>query len=92
MLKSLRIGTVRGKVVERGKGLIELFDLLAVQDDHELRGKLEVLRQAICPIGQEKTENEPERDTNQVVKHLQEITELEQQVVIDLMAVQAGLE
>jgi hypothetical protein len=47
---------------------------------------LEALKQAISSIGDEKTGNEPERDTNWVVKHLQEITELEFQAVIDLMA------
>jgi hypothetical protein len=47
---------------------------------------LEALKQAIGPIGDEKTGNEPERDTNQVVRHLQEIAELEHQAVIDLMA------
>jgi hypothetical protein len=63
-----------------------LFDLLAVQDDYELRGRLESLKQAIGLIGDEKTGNEPERDTNQVVTNLQEIAELEHQAVIDLMA------
>jgi hypothetical protein len=87
MLESIKKnGTVRGKVAERGRGLIELFDLLAVQDDYELRGRLEALKQAIGPIGDEKTGNEPERDANQVVRHLQEISELEHQAVIDLMA------
>ncbi len=87
MLESIKKnGTVRGKVAERGRGLIELFDLLAVQDDYELRGRLESLEQAIGPIGDEKTGNEPERDTNQVVMLLQEIAELEHQAVIDLMA------
>ena len=44
MLESIKkYGTVRGKVAERGRGLIELFDLLAVQDYYELRGRLEAL-------------------------------------------------
>jgi len=63
-----------------------LFDLLEMQNDRKLRGRLETPNQAIGPIGDEKTGNEPERDTNQVVKHLQEIAELEHQAVIDLMA------
>jgi hypothetical protein len=87
MLESIKKnGNVRGKVAERGRGLLELFDLLAVQDDYELRGRLESLKQAIGLIGDEKTGNEPERDTNQVVTNLQEIAELEHQAVIDLMA------
>jgi hypothetical protein len=77
---------VRDKVNECGRGLFELFDLLAVQYDYELRGRLEALKQAIGPIDGEKTGNEPVRDTNQVVKHLQEISELEHQAMIDLMA------
>jgi hypothetical protein len=87
MLDSIKKnGSVRGKVAERGRGLIELFDLMAVQNDHELRSRLQALKDAIGPIGSERTENDPERDTNQVVMHLQEIAELEHQAVIDLMA------
>lgn len=87
MLDSIKKnGSVRGKVAERGRGLIELFDLMAVQNDYELRSRLQALKDAIGPIGSERTENDPERDTNQVVMHLQEIAELEHQAVIDLMA------
>jgi len=87
MLDSIqKNGTVRGKVAERGRGLIELFDLMAVQNDYELRSRLQALKDAIGPIGSERNGNDPERDTNQVVMHLQEIAELEHQAVIDLMA------
>ena len=46
----------------------------------------EKIKDAIGLIGSERTENDPERDTNQVMKHLNEIAELEHQAVIDLMA------
>jgi hypothetical protein len=87
MLESIKKnGTVRGKVAERGRGLIELFDLLAVQNDYELRSHLDALKTAIGPIGSERTENDAERDTDAVRRHLEEIMELEHQTAKDLMS------
>ena len=82
MLDSVRKnGFVRGKVAERGKGLLELFDLLAVQDDRELRARLVALRNIIGPVGQERTDATPERSTPEVVSTLEQILELEHQTV-----------
>jgi hypothetical protein len=78
-------GFVRGKVAERGRGLINLFDLLAVQDDKELRERLVNLRSAIGPVGDERT-SESVRDTNEVKGILEQIVELERTAVEDLLA------
>lgn len=79
-------GFVRGKVAERGRGLLDLFDLMAVQNDHELRNRLVMLRSAIGPIGDERTEEQPARDVNQVKSILENILELERKAVDDLLS------
>jgi hypothetical protein len=78
-------GFVRGKVAERGRGLVELFDLMAVQDDRELREKLVALRNAIGSVGSERAKDAPERSTAEVVTILQQIQELEHEAATDLL-------
>ena len=78
-------GFLRGKVAERGRGLVELFDLMAVQDDKELREKLVALRNAIGSVGDERAKNTPERSTAEVTTILEQIQELEHQAVTDLL-------
>ena len=78
-------GFVRGKVAERGRGLINLFELLAVQDDKELRENLVNLRAAIGPVGDERT-SESVRDVSEVKGILGQIIVLEQNAVVDLLA------
>lgn len=77
---------VRGKVAEKGRGLLELFDLLAAHDDRELRTRLLDLRQAIGAVGEERTSAAPERNTQDVVNILEQIKELEHQAISDLLA------
>ena len=78
-------GFVRGKVAERGRGLINLFELLAVQDDKELRESLANLRSAIGPVGNKRTK-ENVRDVSEVKGILEQIMQLEQNAVVDLLA------
>ena len=48
MLESIKKnGFVRGKVAEKGRGLIEFFDIMAAHDDTELRSLLDNLKTAI---------------------------------------------
>lgn len=64
-------GFVRGKVAERGRGLLEMFDLLAVQNDYELRNKLAQLRAAIGPDRSE--DSTSTRSTGEISTILEEI-------------------
>ncbi|MDR3572836.1 MAG: hypothetical protein P4L50_03160 [Anaerolineaceae bacterium] len=77
---------VRGKVAEKGRGLVEIFDLLAVQDDSELRGRLVQLRSAIGEVGEDRTEDAPERSTAEIAGILEEITSLVHTATKDLTA------
>jgi hypothetical protein len=83
LLKSVRQnGFVHGKVAERGRGLLEMYDLLAVQDDTKLRERLLSLKQALGPLSGEKAV----RSTAQVTALLEEIMELEKSAAADLLA------
>lgn len=85
MLASIRKnGFVRGKVAEKGRGLIEMFNLLAVQNDHELRSRLESLKSAIGPVGDRA--DAPERSTEEIKTILEQIAELEHSAAQDLVA------
>jgi hypothetical protein len=84
MLESIqKNGFVKGKVAEKGRGLIDLFELLAVQDDFELKNRLMALRTAIGVDGKRKGA-EPERSTEDVKAILEEIMELSHNAVSDL--------
>lgn len=87
MLESIQKNKfVRGKVAERGRGLLELYELMSVQDDAALHEKLVLLKQAIGPVGEERDKNAPERDTNQVVSALEAIKDLAHAAAVDLAA------
>jgi len=87
MLESIRKnGYVRGKIAEKGRGLLAFFDLMAAHDDHELRGKLQQLQQAIGPIGDERPAASPERDAGQIVAILDQINALSHTAAQDLAA------
>lgn len=87
MLASIqKNGSVRGKVAERGRGLLALFDLMAIQGDSNLRQKLVELRQAIGPIGSEREEVYSTRSTSQVVSILEQIREMEREAVAEMLA------
>lgn len=69
-------GFLRGKVAEKGAGLLELYDLMSVANDWELRNKLAALRTAIGPIGDERAKDAPERDVAEIKAVLEDIVEL----------------
>ena len=70
MLESVKKnGFVRGKVKERGRGLIEMYDLMAIHDDGDLRRKLVELKSMLGPA------SENEVDVDKVKATLEAITE-----------------
>jgi hypothetical protein len=75
-------GFVRGKVAERGRGLLEMFDLMATHDDKELRSKLIALRSQLGPVGTKQTDDS--RDVETISQTLTEIMQLEKQAARDL--------
>jgi hypothetical protein len=77
---------VRGKTAERAYGLIETFDLLAVQNDNELREKLKALREAIGPLGTDRSTSSHERSTEEIISILSEIQTLSHMAAKDLMS------
>lgn len=85
MLDSIKKnGYCRGKIAEKGVGLIDLYNLMSVTDDHELHGKLIALKNAIGQVGEERPKDAPERDTAQVVEALESIKELAHKAAQDL--------
>lgn len=76
---------LRGKVAERGRGLIELYELMSVTDDSDLRARLEQLKAVIGPVGEDRAKGQ-ERDTKQVVDALEAIKELAHQAAVDIAA------
>jgi hypothetical protein len=87
MLESIKKNShVRGKVAERGKGLLEMYELLSIQDDVELRARLEQLKNAIGAVGEDRPKNAPERSTEEVTRALESIKELAHQAAVDLAA------
>lgn len=77
-------GFVRGKVAERGRGLLEMFDLMATHDDTELRSKLIALRSQLGPAGTKQTD--AGRDVETITQTLNDILELERIAAQDLAA------
>jgi hypothetical protein len=67
-------GFVRGKVAEKGRGLIDLFDLMCTHDDRELRAKLATLK---LELGEQGTkQNDESRDIQTITRTLSEIIDL----------------
>lgn len=84
MLTSIKKnGFVRGKVAEKGRGLVELFDMWAVHNDNELRAKLIELKQVIGPSMKDRADTS-ERSTEDVKAILQDIAELAHKAAVDL--------
>lgn len=77
-------GFVRGKVAERGRGLLELFDLMCTHDDKDLRAKLISLRTQLGPAGLK--QNDERRDVEAITETLNQIMELERTAKNDLLA------
>lgn len=77
MLESVqKSGFLRGKVAEKGAGLLSFFDLMAVHSDKELRDKLMELKAQIGPIGDSRDKDTAGRDANQIAATLQQIVDL----------------
>ena len=77
-------GSVRGKIAEQGRGLISLFDMLAVHDDSELREKLDSLKTEIGDVGKSRTADAPDRDIPKIEDLLNEIGDLADKAADDL--------
>lgn len=75
-------GFVRGKVAEKGRGLIDLFDLMCTHDDRELRAKLATLK---LELGEQGTkQNDESRDIETITRTLNEIIDLSRDVTENL--------
>lgn len=68
-------GHLRGSVARKARGLVELYQTLAVHDDRKLREYLENLKAEIGPVG-DRGEDSPERDINEIQAALQSIVDL----------------
>jgi len=77
-------GFVRGKVAEKGRGLIEMFDLMCTHDDRELRYRLEVLKSSLGEAGTK--QDADTRNVDAIKSTLQEIIELSSRAAQDLIA------
>ena len=87
MLESIKKnGMVRGKIAEKGAGLLELYSVMAAHDDNELRNKLVELKSAIGPVGEGRDKETPDRNVAEVEKALEEIAKLSAQTASDLAA------
>ena len=67
-------GFVRGKVAEKGRGLIDLYDLMCTHDDRELRDRLTQLKAQLGEQGTKQADSN--RDTEAIKKTLTDIIEL----------------
>lgn len=86
MLASIqKNGYVRGKIAEKGRGLLDLYDLMAAHNDYELREKLVRLKSAIGPVGDERTEDAPARDPGEIAGILNQVIDLSHAAAQDLL-------
>jgi len=80
MLASIKKnGFVRGKIAEKGRGLIDFFDLMSIPttSDNALKAKLIELRSAIGENVKDRSgDDAPERSTSEIIGILEEIKEL----------------
>ncbi len=77
-------GFVLGKVAEKGRGLIDMYDLMCTHDDNELRYRLNVLK---SQLGQQGTkQNDASRDVESIKQTLTEIIELSKNATEDLIS------
>lgn len=79
MLASIKKnGFVRGKIAEKGRGLIDFFELMTIPttSDNELKSKLIELRSAIGENAKDRADDTPERSTSEIIGILEEIKEL----------------
>jgi hypothetical protein len=84
MLESVqKNGYVRGKIAEKGAGLLELYQLMAAHNDYELRDLLVNLKQSIGPVGN-RGDDSPDRDVEAIVATLSQIVSLSRDAAQDL--------
>lgn len=77
MLESVKKnGFLRGKVAEKGAGLLEFYDLMSVADDRAMRSKLAELKTLIGPIGDGRGKDTPDRDVIDITEALKSIADL----------------
>lgn len=77
-------GFVLGKVAEKGRGLIDMYDLMCTHDDNELRYRLNMLK---SQLGQQGTkQNDASRDVETIKQTLSEIIELSKSATEDLIS------
>lgn len=81
-------GFVRGKVAQRGRGLLEIFNLMSVTDDRDLKDALVKLNQAIGP-GSEESGKSPERSPEEVKAALEKIVELAEEARAEITSPQS---
>lgn len=76
-LKSVnKWGFVRGKVAESIMGMMELNAIMNSHNDRELSDKMERLKVALGPVGEERDKNPVKRESSQVASALEEIMNL----------------
>lgn len=70
-------GKIHGRTARKAlETLSELFEMRTIVDDEKLRTRLEELKAAIGPVGESKDKSSPERDSQSVVKALEQIQSL----------------
>ena len=77
-------GYIRGKIATQGGGLLDLYNLLAAHNDHELKNLLVDLKSEIGPVGDARTKDSPDRDPEKIVELLSEINDLAHKAAEDL--------
>lgn len=77
-------GYVRGKTAEKLRGLVEFYQLSSIQEDPVLLQKLQELRKAVGPVGDERTKDMPERSPEEVIGALNQVIDLQNTVKQDL--------
>jgi len=84
MLESIRKNSyVRGKIAEKGRGLLDFYQLMAVHDDRQLRDLLIALKAEIGPIGDERPAG-ADRDVAEITGLLSQIDNLAHTAAADL--------
>lgn len=77
-------GFVRGKVAEKGRGLIDLYDLMCTHDDRELRNRLTALKSQLGEQGTK--QNDENRDVESIKQTLAEIIELSKSATEEIIS------
>jgi hypothetical protein len=77
MLESIqRNGCIRGKVADQGRGLLQMFELMAAHSDDELRERLTQLKTRIGEPREELSKAEKDTKVSNVIGTLEEIQRL----------------